>query len=90
MRLLEIETIHKFIEMIKLQGELLENTNGILELPNNKFAEIAIIFFLNAFFVTYTVSDTFEDIVHWDEIDAFEYEWQARDLYNDFNGEVYE
>lgn len=90
MRLLGIETIYDFITLIKLQGEPLENTYGILELPNNKFIERVIIFFQDVFYVTYIVSDTFEEIVYWDEIEGFEHEWQARDYYNDLNGKIYE
>lgn len=94
MTLSGIETIHEFIEMIKLQGELIENNGSVLQLPNNQFAERAIIFFDSRFYVTYIVLDTLEETVHWEDIKVFEFEWQARDFYDallrNLNSEIYE
>lgn len=82
MRLLRIETINEFIETIKLRGELVGYRHNVVEIPNNKYAEISMLFYAGVFYTTYTVLDIFEEIVYWEDIEAYEFEYQAENDYD--------
>jgi hypothetical protein len=76
------KTIHELIEMIKLHGEVVEINNSVLTLPNDKFAERALLLFNGLYFVTYVICDNFEERCPWEDIAVFRTELTARANYN--------
>ena len=94
MRLLGIETINEFIEMIKLRGTVINLNNSVLTLPNERFAERALLMYDDRYYVTYLVSENFSDQSPWEDIHVFENENDATNDYNNLvqmlNAEIYE
>lgn len=94
MRLLEIETINEFIEMIKIKGTVINLKNSVLALPNDRFAERALLMYDDRYYVTYVVSENFSDQSPWEDINVFENENDATNDYNNLvqmlNAEIYE
>jgi hypothetical protein len=75
-------TIHELIEMIKLQGELIELENNVFGIPNDRYGERAIILFENRYYVTCAILDNFADICYYENIEVYNREFQARTEYN--------
>ncbi|MEN9908102.1 MAG: hypothetical protein RLZZ540_1251 [Bacteroidota bacterium] len=94
MRLLGIETINEFIEMIKLKGTVINLTNSVLALPNDRYAERALLMYDNRYYVTYVVSENFLEQSPWEDIHVFENGNDATNDYNNLvqmlNAEIYE
>lgn len=82
MRFLKIERVEELIETIKLQGEPVEILDSVLQLPNDKLADREIMFFEEGFWVIYMVYSVLNDKVYWEDVEAFKYEWQARNYYD--------
>ncbi|MGO4904858.1 hypothetical protein [Flavobacterium sp. W20_MBD1_R3] len=89
---LEGMTYPELINKIKMQGRNLEN--AILELQNDKYAEIAMISYKNNFYAGWVVLDTFIEKVYDEYFEVFDTHYEAFEYYNNLgdklNGKRYE
>jgi hypothetical protein len=94
MELYGVRTISEFIEMIKLKGIVTNLTNSVLTLPNDRFAERAILMYDERYYVTYAVLENFSEQSPWEDIHVFNSENEATNHYNNLvqmlNAEIYE
>lgn len=89
---IEGTTYPEFINKIKMKGENLEN--NILELPNDKYAEIAMISYNYNFYAGWVVLDTYVERVYDEYFEVFDTYERALNYYNNLedtlNGRRYE
>jgi hypothetical protein len=94
MELYSVTTIHEFIKMIKLKGIVMNLTNSVLALPNDRFAERALLMYDGRYYVTYIVSEHYLEQSPWEDILVFENENDATNGYNNLvqmlNAQIYE
>lgn len=76
-------TKQDFIEMIKLRGKLIEHTDNVFPLLNDKFGERAVLQFNGLFYVTFIISGNFVEILYGDDVKVYDSENEARECYHD-------
>jgi hypothetical protein len=94
MELYSVTKIHEFIKMIKLKGIVMNLTNSVLALPNDRFAERALLMYDGRYYVTYIVSENYLEQSPWEDMHVFENENDATNGYNNLvqmlNAQIYE
>ncbi|PWB23894.1 hypothetical protein [Flavobacterium sp. HTF] len=85
-------TFNEFIDKVKNKGEKLYD--AILELPNDKYAEISMFRYNDNFYVGWTVLDNYLKKVHDEYCEVFDSNDKALNYYNNLeqtlNGRRYE
>ncbi|QIH39121.1 hypothetical protein G7A72_10015 [Flavobacterium sp. Sr18] len=85
-------TLHNYIDRIKMKGTVL--VSGILQLQNDKYAEIAIIKFEDNYYVGWVILDTYIERVYDVYFEVFHRYNEALSFYNSLgdllNGTRYE
>lgn len=64
-------TFPEAIEMIKLQGEVVETDESIFGITQNKFVERAIIIYRNYYWVVYSICDDYAEIFYYEGVESF-------------------
>jgi hypothetical protein len=59
------------IEMIKLQGEVVETDESIFGITQNKFVERAIIIYRNYYWTVFSICDDYAEIFYYEEVKSF-------------------
>jgi hypothetical protein len=83
-------TLHNFINTMRAQGEKLKDS--ILQLPDDKYAEITMISYNNNFYTGWVVLDTYIKKVHDEYFEVFSSNHEALkyNLEVELNGRRYE
>lgn len=76
-------SIHELIEMIKIEGEVVEFNNSSLEMPNDKYVERIVLFHDDTYWLVYAIFDNSSEHPYWEDMQDFKSANQARSYYNE-------
>ncbi|KOS07216.1 hypothetical protein AM493_15115 [Flavobacterium akiainvivens] len=75
--------IKELIEVIKLQGDVIETEENIFGVSNNKYVDRRIIYYDKVFWVIYSILDNYEDKCYWEDMEGYSSEQLALIGYNE-------